>query len=106
MTTRPASRVRAFIPPFPHLPRAAASLLLVLLSAVPASAQITWNVTFNDQVNTTGIGFDDPTLGATRRATFQSIFTYLNTQLDARGPVNFTVNNSFIDGSSLTLASA
>src|SRR5262245_24979373 len=87
--------------------RWAACVLLVLLSAAPAGAQINWQVTFNDQVNATGIGFGDPTLGATRRATFLNVLNnIINTQLDARGTVNLLVTNSNSNPGDPTLAMA
>lgn len=46
---------------------------------------ITFNVAYKDVANHNGIGFDDPTLGATRRATVESILTYLNSILRETG---------------------
>ena len=81
-------------------PLGAISGALAILLACPqwAPAAITWNVTFDDVVNNTGVGFDDATLGATRQSTFLSVTNYLNTVLDANGSVDFLVNNSETDG--------
>ena len=81
-------------------PLGAISGALAILLACPqwAPAAITWNVTFDDVVNNTGVGFDDATLGATRQSTFLSVTNYLNTVLDANGSVDFVVNNSETDG--------
>ena len=88
-------------------PLGAISGALAILLACPqwAPAAITWNITFNDVVNNTGVGFDDATLGATRQATFISVTGYLNTILNANGTVDFLVNNSDTDGAG-SLASA
>ncbi len=66
---------------------------------------ITFNFTYNDVVNTTGNGFDDSSLGATRRSTVDSVATYLNTVLDHNGTIDFLWSNSQTDGSGF-LASA
>lgn len=60
----------------------------------PLSAQITWNITYQDVVQNTNIGFADPTNGATRRATITSMTNYLSTILDARGTINLNINVS------------
>lgn len=82
------------------------SFFLLLANVCTASAgTITWNVTYNDIVNSTNVGFADPTLGATRRATFQAVLDYVGSVLDASGSVDFVVNDSQLDGSGF-LASA
>lgn len=68
-------------------------------------AAISWNITYDDVVNNTGVGFDDATFGAARQATFNSVFAYINTVVDESGTVDFTVNNSQTDGTG-SLASA
>ena len=80
-------------------------IAIVAFSAGNTFADINWNVTFNDVLNNTNNGFDDPTLGLTRRNTFNSVLTYINTVLDHTGTVDFTVNNSQTDGTGF-LASA
>lgn len=82
------------------------SVVSLLLSSTPLIGAINWNVTFNDVVNSTGIGFDDPTYGAQRQSTFIATLTYINSVLDQNGTVDFVVQNSLNDGSSGTLASA
>lgn len=80
-------------------------LLLGCWHASPAEATIAWNVTFNDVLSNTNVGFDDPTFGADRRNTFNSVLSYLNTVLDETGTADIRVNNSQTDGSG-ALASA
>ncbi|MFK8111691.1 MAG: PEP-CTERM sorting domain-containing protein [Rubripirellula sp.] len=71
----------------------------------PAYSAISWNITFEDVVNNTGVGFDDATFGASRQSTFNSVLNYINSAIDANGNVDFTVNNSQTDGGG-SLASA
>lgn len=59
---------------------------------------ITWNVTYADVINSTGVGFDDPTEGALRRGTITAVYTYLNTILDASGVIDLEINQSQTDG--------
>lgn len=56
-----------------------------------ASAQVTYNVTYSDAGS---FGFADPTFGATRQTTVNSVFSYLATQIDGRGSANITWNTS------------
>ena len=75
------------------------SFCLLLANVCTASADpITWNVTYNDVVNSTNVGFDDPILGATRRATFEAVLDYVGSVLNAGGNVDFVVRNSKTDG--------
>jgi len=85
-----------------------ARLVLVTALLLPLNASVraeTYIPTFNDVVNTTGVGFDDSTFGATRRATIESVFTYLDLVLDEPGSMDITFNNSQTDGTG-SLASA
>lgn len=66
---------------------------------------ITWNVTFEDVSTGTAKGFDDPTLGATRRQIFQDTLDYIDSVLDETGTVDLLVNASQDDGTGF-LASA
>ena len=67
---------------------------------------ITWNIVYLDVNNTTGVGFDDPTRGATRRQTLEDVFTYFNTILDHSAvTIDVEVSESQTDGSG-ALASA
>ncbi len=77
-------------------------LLLGTSRAVPAA--ITWNVTFQDVVDNTNVGFDDPFLGLTRRNTFLSVLDYLNTVLDENGTADILVKASQTDGSGFLAA--
>lgn len=71
-----------------------------------ARADITWVVTYNDVNNNTNIGFDDPTFGATRQATVQAVFNYINTVVDENGTAEIRFNNSLNNSGSGVLASA
>ncbi len=75
-------------------------VILTCLLLVPAQlrADITFNVTFDDVVNNTNVGFDDPVFGATRRATVGAVFNYINTVVNENGTVDMTFNNSQTDG--------
>ncbi len=77
--------------------------LLVVAASIPASADITWNVTYVDLGS--GVGFDDPTFGATRRGTVSAVLNYINSRIDANGTVDLEIRASDIDGSG-PLASA
>ncbi|MCB9849588.1 MAG: hypothetical protein H6817_02665 [Phycisphaerales bacterium] len=65
----------------------------------------TFNVEYLEVTNNTNSGFDDPTLGATRRATVAAVFAYLGTVLDESGSADIQVQFSQFDGSGF-LASA
>src|SRR4029079_15681091 len=71
-------------------------LLFVALAALgpPASAQITWNVTYDGSgwTYTTPIG--STTVGQARHDSINSAIAYLNTVLDGRGNVNITLTGS------------
>jgi hypothetical protein len=76
-----------------------ASFALVLavvcgLGASTAQATIVFNATYDDVVNHTGFGFDDPNLGATRRNTLNSVFHYINKTIDANGTFDLEVKES------------
>ncbi|RMF41062.1 MAG: hypothetical protein D6753_10400, partial [Planctomycetota bacterium] len=72
--------------------------LLVLVSGLPARAGITFNVTFDDVTSNTGVGFDDPTDGATRRNTFSAVLGYIDSVLDHNGTLDIRVRASETDG--------
>ncbi len=71
------------------------------------AGNITFNLTFADVTAANGIGFDDAALGATRRATAQTVANYLNSVLNVNSgasvDIDFLVSQT--DGSSF-LASA
>ncbi len=68
---------------------------------------ITWNVTYNDVVNNTNVGFDDPVDGATRQATAEAVLDYITDVLNEATGANLSVvfANSQTDGTGF-LASA
>lgn len=83
----------------------AAILCFSFLDRPCATAAITWNVTFQDVVASSGLGFDDSTEGATRQATFISALNYVSSILDATATLDFVVRQSETDGEGF-LASA
>ena len=85
--------------------RVFSALIVLTAIAVPGRAQITWNVTFNDVVNNTNVGFDDATFGAARQSTFTAVLNYINLVVRENGTVDLTVNDSGTDGTG-ALASA
>lgn len=62
-------------------------------------------VFFVDQIDSTGVGFDDPELGAARRETIHEVIHYLGTVLDVPGRAELLVMASQTDGNG-ALASA
>jgi hypothetical protein len=72
----------------------------VLGTPKPLAAAITFNFIYQDS----GYGFDDPTLGAERRATMSAVGDYLNTVLNANGEVDIFVRPSVNDGDFLGAA--
>jgi autotransporter-associated beta strand protein len=71
-------------------------LLLVALAvtAAPASAQITWNVTYNGTHWNDSTPNGTSTLGQLRRDSVTAATLYLNTVLDGRGTTNITLTSS------------
>lgn len=82
---------------WPAIPREKQHLTETLKSR--AGSGITFSVTYLDLVQDTGLGFDDPTLGATRRATVQSVLDYLGNQFDETGACQIEFRVSQTDGS-------
>lgn len=80
------------------------SILSFFGSSVAADT-ITWNVSFQDVIANSGIGFDDPTHGSARRQTFLDVLSYLDAVLDETGTVDLDILASENDGSGF-LASA
>ena len=61
-------------------------LTAALLAGTASShAAITFNFTYQDVILDNNRGFDDPTFGASRRATVEAVGTYLNTVFEANG---------------------
>ncbi len=60
----------------------------------------TWNVTYQDVVTNSNIGFDDAANGATRRATLDAVLQYIDDQIveHASGAVDINVAVSETDG--------
>jgi hypothetical protein len=80
------------------------AIVVAGLSAHDCSAAITWNITYQDAGS--GFGFDDPTLGATRRNTITAVTNYINTVIDANGVIDLVIDPSNNAPGSGTLASA
>ncbi|MCB9187019.1 MAG: T9SS type A sorting domain-containing protein [Flavobacteriales bacterium] len=55
----------------------------------------TFNLTYLDQVNGTGIGFDDPNLGALRRGTLEAAFEYFASVIEDVGTADIEIRESF-----------
>ena len=55
----------------------------------------TFNLTYLDQVNATGQGFDHPTLGAQRRAVLEAAFSYYASLMEDDGEADIEVRESF-----------
>lgn len=72
---------------------------------VVRSKKATWNITYLDVTMTSGVGFDDATLGATRRATFSAVIAYVDSILATTGTADVEVQVSQTDGTG-ALASA
>ncbi|MFP6597731.1 MAG: hypothetical protein VCC01_09765, partial [Candidatus Hydrogenedentota bacterium] len=53
-----------------------------LISDKTRSGNLTFAITYADVTAGNGNGFDDASLGATRRATLETVFTYLNDVLN------------------------
>lgn len=56
------------------------------------SGNITFNLTFADVTGATGVGFDDPTFGATRQATAQTVANYLNLVLNQNSGASLDID--------------
>lgn len=61
---------------------------------------ITWTITYLDVTGNNDIGFDDPSLGATRRATFEAVLEYVESVIQAPAPrtIDIEVQPSELDG--------
>lgn len=55
----------------------------------------TFNLTYLDQVNGTGVGFDDPSLGAERRAALEAAFAYYASLMLDLGEADIEIRESF-----------
>ena len=77
--------------------------LLIFCVAEPADAQVIFNFTFEDVVNGTGIGFDDPVLGTERQNTLIAVGNYIDSVLNESGNIDITISS--VDNNSNVLAS-
>lgn len=55
----------------------------------------TFNLTYLDQVNGSGIGFDDPVNGAARRAALEAAFSYFSSSIVDGGSADIEIRASF-----------
>lgn len=55
----------------------------------------TFNLTYLDQVNGTGVGFDDPNLGQTRRDALEAAFAYYASVIEDFGSADVEIRESF-----------
>jgi len=78
-----------------------------LVSGGARGGNLSFNVTYMDVTNNTNVGFDDPTLGATRQATAQAVLAYVDSILNetSGATIDVTFNNSETGGNGF-LASA
>ncbi len=64
-----------------------------------ASPALTWNISYDDVLNNTGVGFDDPASGAARQATLDAVTGYLSSVLTgAPGTIDLQIRQSELDG--------
>ena len=77
--------------------------LLIFCVAEPADAQVIFDFTFEDVVNNTGIGFDDPVLGTERQNTLIAVGNYIDSVLNESGNIDITISS--VDNNSNVLAS-
>lgn len=56
---------------------------------------MTFNLTYLDQVNGTGTGFDDPSLGAARRNALEAAFEYYASVIEDLGTADIEIRESF-----------
>ena len=85
---------------------AAAGLSEDQLSIIDESDDITWNFTYQDIVDGSGFGWDDPALGTSRINTLGAAVDIINAVLDHDGTVDFDWETSLNDPTISTLASA
>jgi len=89
--------------------RFASFLTIAMLLFVPriASAELMVNLIFDDVVNNTNVGFDDPSQGQARRDTLGSVMTYVSQQLSSSysATIDIQIQESQVDGNGF-LASA
>ena len=64
-----------------------------------AGAGVTFNLEFLDVTTATGVGFDDPIDGPTRRATAEAVFAYIASVLPHSGSADIRFQPSQTDGS-------
>jgi hypothetical protein len=72
--------------------------LLVGLLSPNVDAKVTFEFTYFDVVNDTDIGFDDPTLGADRRAALEATATAMGNRIGQTATVEFGLAPSLMDG--------
>ncbi len=80
------------------------SLSLTLTTAWSAH-ELTFQLQIDDVVNSTGVGFDDPALGATRINTFVAALGVMDSVISAPGTIQIQIQNSQTDATGF-LASA
>ncbi len=56
---------------------------------------VSFNLTYLDQVNGTGVGFDDPNLGAARRNCLEAAFSYYASLIENFGEADIEIRESF-----------
>ena len=78
-----------------------------IISKKTRSGDLTFTISYADVTAANGIGFDDASLGATRRATLESVLTYVNDVLNetTSATIAIQISASQVDGTGF-LASA
>ncbi len=71
---------------------------MVLLQASIATADVTFVFTYFDVDTSTGVGFDDPTLGADRRAALEAVAAEIGARIEQDATVEIGVAPSQTDG--------
>ena len=88
-----------------HILRVACAAAILVCPTL-SQAAIVWNVTYQDDVDAVGVGFNaGGGLGAARKATFNSVLNYINTVVNHNGTVDIAIQSSQTDGTGF-LASA
>lgn len=78
---------------------ARSALVAAALLIATNSYALTWTIQYDDVINNTGVGFDDPANGTSRQATMDAVTGYLSAVLTGMtGTIDLQVKNSQTDG--------
>ena len=76
----------------------ALSLSVSLLFVASMASGLSFNVSYEDQANAAGIGFDDPLLGAVRRGTLEAALDVVSSNVQMPGTIDLAILASEVDG--------